>query len=46
MEPLKEEAEEEASPEKTDKAMYEGLLKKITNVEFTLDCDALQGLSE
>jgi hypothetical protein len=43
-------AKGECSRDKKDRSMYEGLLKKITTVEFVLDlglmCDALQELSE
>jgi hypothetical protein len=43
-------AKDDCSRDKTDRNTYEGLLKKITTVEFVLDlglmCDALQELSE
>jgi hypothetical protein len=43
-------AKDGCSRDKRDRSMYEGLLKKITTVEFVLDlgltCDALQELSE
>jgi hypothetical protein len=43
-------AKDDCSRDKKDRSMYEGLLKKITTVEFVLDlglmCDALQELSE
>jgi hypothetical protein len=42
-------AKDDCSREKKDRSIYEGLLKKITTVEFVLDlglmCDALQELS-
>jgi hypothetical protein len=43
-------AKDDCSRDKKDRSTYEGLLKKITTVEFVLDvglmCDALQELSE
>jgi hypothetical protein len=45
-----EEAETDQTRDKKNRCTYEGLLKKITSVEFVLDlglmCDALQELSE
>lgn len=44
------EAKEDKRRSKTDRCLYEGLLRKITSFEFVLDlglmCDALQELSE
>lgn len=44
------EAKEDSRRSKTDRCLYEGLLRKITSCEFVLDlglmCDALQELSE
>ena len=43
-------AKEDENRDKSEKALYEGLLKKITSADFVLDlglmCDALQELSE
>jgi hypothetical protein len=45
-----EKAKSDQTGDKKDRCTYQGLLKKITSVEFVLDlglmCDALQELSE
>lgn len=45
-----EEAKQDTTRDKTERCMYEGLLRKITSTNFLLDlglmCDALQELSE